>query len=81
MSERNRAIFNDGVLKPVEPIEAKNGDVFEFVRVNAAQTGQPRSDAAKILSEIAQRFKDTNLPADVSTNHDHYLYGAKKKGE
>ena len=66
----------EGVVVLDDGSTIQEGTVVE-VRI----IGEPRD--APTLAEI---FKDVagkavGLPADMSENHDHYLYGVSKKGQ
>ena len=50
----------------------------KVAELEAAYPGQPRTGWGAALLEIAGSADD--LPADLSINHDHYLYGAPKEG-
>ncbi len=61
----------DGTLVEVRPVKTKKPAVKP-----RKTKGTPRSLADRLRSVIG---KATNLPADFSVNHDHYLYGLPKK--
>ena len=51
--------------------------VQEKVRELEAALHQPKTAWGKALLEVAGTADD--LPADLSVNHDHYLYGTSKR--
>lgn len=58
--------------------EDKQLEVLKFVE----DIGQPRRSLLDIVREIEETIPDEvleKLPVDGSINHDHYLYGARKK--
>ena len=51
--------------------------VVDKVHELEAITSQPKTDWGRALKGIEGTADD--LPADLSVNHDHYLYGAQKR--
>ena len=77
------AIYDHGVLRPLEPLELPEG-ARVHLRVEE-QVEQRSTDASTDEPPtLLERLKDfvgvaPNLPADASVNLDHYLYGAPKR--
>ncbi len=49
----------------------------KLAELEAAASPEPQTGWGAALSEIAGSAED--LPADLSVNHDHYLYGTPKR--
>jgi hypothetical protein len=49
----------------------------KLAEMDTAPTGVPRTGWGVALLEVAGTADD--LPADISANHDHYLYGTPKR--
>lgn len=51
------------------------------VSIRAEPDGKPRETDRQTLFDVFQTFVGSidDLPADMSINHDHYLYGAPKR--
>jgi hypothetical protein len=60
-------------LDPVELQLVKQ----KLAELEAAASREPRTGWGAALLEIAGSAED--LPADLSINHDHYLYGTPKR--
>ncbi|MCL4516378.1 MAG: antitoxin family protein [Firmicutes bacterium] len=66
-----RAIYSDGVLRPLKPLDLKENEEVQLIiitRDDAALAKIQREAFAKITSE-----RHSGLP-DLSVNHDKYLY-------
>ena len=72
------AIYENGVLRPVKPLEIPENSELE-VTVVSAKPMNSKSTLAE-LAEIAYRYPDDpSAPTDGSMNLDHYLYGMPKR--
>ena len=72
------AIYENGVLKPIQPLPFK-----EHERVTLTVQRARRSLAEEIASRgraLPQEILD-RLPADGASQHDHYIYGTAKRPE
>ncbi|HSC45639.1 MAG TPA: hypothetical protein VLC94_07395 [Candidatus Acidoferrum sp.] len=52
--------------------------------LEVSESAEPPDTLLELVSSVTQRIPEKeweNLPADLSKNVDHYLYGAKKKRE
>ena len=74
MSQVIEAIFENGVFRPLKPLNLEEG-----ARVNLTITSinERMDDPAANLSDLAV---DTGIP-DLATNIDYYLYGLPKQSE
>lgn len=83
MSERIKAIFENGVFRPVEPVRLPEGArviVETEDDVRSAHTIDP-----KVVREVLEEIDRLPIEGiddgatDVARNHDKYLYGEKAK--
>jgi predicted DNA-binding antitoxin AbrB/MazE fold protein len=74
MSEAVEAIFENGVFRPLKPVDLAEG---ERVKLTVAAADESADDPAADLTDIAI---DTGIP-DLATNIDYYLYGLPKQSE
>jgi hypothetical protein len=73
MSETFSAHFDGRVIIPDQPVSLPIGQKLQL-RVEVT-TDQPNQ-----FADLAQFAADLpNSPGDLSTQHDHYLYGTTKK--
>lgn len=73
MPESVEAIYENGVFRPLQPVNLPEGE-----RVQLTVAADERvNDSAADFSDIAV---DTGIP-DLATNIDHYLYGLPKQKE
>ena len=83
------ATYEDGVLKPAQPLPLAE---HEKVRVTVEQQpAAPQSVAPKggpslgeLIAAMARALPPgalDNLPDDLAAEHDHYLYGTPKRGK
>ena len=77
MSTTVKAVYEDGVFKPKEPVSLEEHAEVEVViptltaRVIEADEGDP--SGWKAIDELIGCIK--GAPSDVAENHDKYLYG------
>lgn len=72
-----KAVYEDGVFKPMEPVK-----LAEHTEVEVSLPGKPQRDPDdptgwKALDQLVGIADDEGGPTDVSENHDEYLYGGK----
>jgi predicted DNA-binding antitoxin AbrB/MazE fold protein len=80
------ATFEAGVFRPLGPVALPEGSEVELHVVPAAEkqaspVSEPMSiedRLAQIAAEIPQEDWDS-LPADLSDNLDHYIYGTDRE--
>lgn len=53
-------------------------EVEMFIR-NLKKKAKKSSKSLSLLSDLAEYAIEDDLPADLSEQHDHYLYGVSKK--
>lgn len=72
------AVYENGVLKPAEPLPFKEHEKLIVTVVPARQslTEQIAARARTLPQETLDR-----LPADGASQHDHYIYGTPKRPE
>ncbi len=70
------AVFDGEVLKPVKPVDLKVGRRYVLTVELKQEATDVEKDPAFDLSSLAVK---TNI-SDLSTEHDHYLYGMPKRG-
>ena len=79
------AIYDHGVLRPVEPLALPEGARVRLRVEEENGAEQPSAKPAEAeLPTLLERMKDfvgtvDNLPPDSSVNLDHYLYGTPKR--
>jgi predicted DNA-binding antitoxin AbrB/MazE fold protein len=72
------AVYEDGVLKPVQPLPLQ-----EHEKVSVTVEPKQPSLAERIVAlarELPEEVVDA-WPTDGASQHDHYLYGAPKRPE
>jgi predicted DNA-binding antitoxin AbrB/MazE fold protein len=74
MSKAVEAVFENGVFRPLRPVELEEG---ERVQLTVTSTSDRADDPAADFSDIVV---DSGIP-DLATNIDHYLYGLPKQSE
>ena len=72
------AVYENGVLKPAEPLPLQE---HEQVRVTVEPARPPIWERILALTADAPPEELAKLPADGAAQLDHYLYGAAKKPE
>ena len=84
MSLRLRAEYTNGSLKPLEPLDLKEGTVvtlyIEEQDQNKRQVHSALATADRIRQSAPADIWD-NLPTDGAKNYGHYLYGHPKEEE
>ena len=82
MALRLKAEYINGLLKPLEPLDLKEGAVVTLYIEEQGQ-GQVHSALATAdrIRESAPAEIWDNLPTDGAKNYRHYLYGHPKEEE
>ena len=82
------ATYSDGVFKPLAPISLPEGSEVELRIIapnemaSVNQVNEPRGNIEERLTQIAgqlPRQEWDSLPADLSDQLDHYLYGTPQE--
>ena len=75
-----KAIYEDGVFKPEEPVSLEEKTHVE-VLIPAPLPPADDDDPTgwKAIDSLIGISDDPGMPTDIAVNHDHYLYGAPKK--
>jgi predicted DNA-binding antitoxin AbrB/MazE fold protein len=72
------AVYENGVLKPSEPLPFKEHEKVSVTVV--AARGSLAAQIAGRASALPQETLD-RLPADGASQHDHHIYGTPKRPE
>jgi predicted DNA-binding antitoxin AbrB/MazE fold protein len=72
------ATYEDGVLKPAEPLALAE---HQKVRVTVEPSRPPIWELAVALTADAPPEELEKPPIDGASQHDHYLYGVPKRPE
>lgn len=73
MTTAVKAIYENGVFKPKEPVKLQEKTEVEVLIPSEPSQINDDPTGWKAIDEIIGCIKDA--PADVSENHDRYLYG------
>jgi predicted DNA-binding antitoxin AbrB/MazE fold protein len=84
MTQHLRAIYEDGVFRPLEPVFLKDHqevtlvlEITESLQGNEAASLSIWEFAAELARDVPAEEWST-LPSDGATELDHYLYGPNK---
>jgi predicted DNA-binding antitoxin AbrB/MazE fold protein len=72
-----KAIYEDGVFKPTEPVQLQERTEVEVLIPSPATTDDDDPTGWKTAEELIGCVKDA--PTDMAENHDFYLYGRPRK--
>ncbi len=78
MSITVEAVYENGVLKPVQPLPLKE---HETVRVTVEQEQPSLAERIVARARALPPGALDALPDDLAAEHDHYLYGTPKRSE
>jgi len=84
MSQHLKAVYEHGVFRPLEPVWLHEHQEVTLVLetadvVDGAEEEKPIWEvAADLVRDIPDDVLST-VPTDGAAQHDHYLYGAKKR--
>jgi len=70
------AIFDGEVLRPQEPLTLTPNHHYSITIDEPTPEAPDTEDAWSVLRSLAGSYDG---PADWSTEHDHYIYGAEKR--
>ena len=71
------AIIKEGKIVPTEPLSFADGTEVTITPLEQELKDQDPTNVAELFRKFVGVID--NLPSDLSTNHDHYLYGVPKK--
>jgi len=66
--------------KVIVPDEAVDLPLDRPLLVKVETPGDPNPAGESALNWLVENAVDDELPADLSAEHDHYLYGTPKRG-
>ena len=72
------AVYENGVLKPVQPLPLKE---HEAVRVTVEEKQPSLAERIVALAQALPPEVVDAWPTDGASQHDHYLYGTPKRPE
>ena len=72
-----KAIYEDGVFKPTEPVELQEKTEVEVLIPSPAPADDDDPTGWKTAEELIGCVKDA--PPDMAENHDFYLYGRPRR--
>jgi predicted DNA-binding antitoxin AbrB/MazE fold protein len=74
MSERIKAVYENGVFKPIEAVTVTEGEVVDLIFSRSQEKRSP-FDIVRSIAEAGAADPSLNAPSDLSTHHDKYIYG------
>jgi len=77
-----KGIFQNGVARPSEPVEERNGQpvIITFLDEESTRKAPAVDDEAwDTLTQLVEDCAVETGVADLAHQHDHYLYGKPKK--
>jgi predicted DNA-binding antitoxin AbrB/MazE fold protein len=77
MTTAVKAIYEDGVFKPKEPVELEERTEVEILIPSRAEQNDGDPTGWKAAEELIGFIKDA--PPDMAENHDYYLYGRPRE--
>jgi predicted DNA-binding antitoxin AbrB/MazE fold protein len=78
MSITVEAVYENGVLKPTEPLPFKE---HEKLTVTVVPTRQSLAEQIAARARALPQETLDRLPVDGASQHDHYIYGTPKRPE
>ena len=86
MTQYLKAVYEDGVFRPLEPVQLKEHQEVTLVLKTTGESAGPRAEGKPIWEVAAELVRDipedvlNSVPTDGAARHDHYLYDAYKRG-
>ena len=77
MTTAVKAIYEDGVFKPMEKVDLREKTEVEVLIPSPAPADDDPT-GWKAIDRLIGIADDEGGPTDVSENHDEYLYGSKR---
>jgi predicted DNA-binding antitoxin AbrB/MazE fold protein len=78
MTTAVKAVYEDGVFKPKEPLQLEDRTEVEVLIPVRAGADERDPTGWKAIDQLIGIADDEDGPTDVSENHDEYLYGSKR---
>lgn len=85
MTQQLKAVFEDGVFRPLEPVQLEeHQEVTLVLEIPEKSAGRPAEDmpiwevAAELVCDIPEDVLNS-IPTDGAAQHDHYLYAVDKR--
>ncbi|MGA9347462.1 MAG: hypothetical protein WBW48_01495 [Anaerolineae bacterium] len=78
-----RGVFQNGVVRPIQPVEASDGQSVIITFLDEVVTSPERSVDESAWDALAQLVEECAVETgitDLAHQHDHYLYNKPKKG-
>jgi hypothetical protein len=72
------AHYDGRVIVPDEPVDLLPNQAL-IVRIEAKNVDEPRTRESALAWLVANASDSTDVPSDLSHQHDHYLYGTPKR--
>jgi hypothetical protein len=77
MTRRITAVFDGKVLRPDQPVDLVENRHYTVTISEAIPDDRTGADAWELLDQATGSLE---APHDWAEEHDHYLYGAQKRG-
>jgi predicted DNA-binding antitoxin AbrB/MazE fold protein len=84
VSQHLKAVYEDGVFRPLEPVRLPEHQEVTLVLETAGSEGGAAEEkpiwevAADLVRDLPEDAL-SSLPTDAAAQHDHYLYAAPKR--
>ena len=85
MTQHLKAVYEDGVFRPLEPVQLKEYQEVTLVLETTEESAGPPAEDKPIWEVAAELVRDipedvlSSVPTDGAAQHDHYLYAADKR--
>ena len=85
MTQHLRAVYEDGVFRPLEPVQLEEHQQVNLVLETTDESASGTSEHKPIWEVAAELVRDipedvlSSVATDGAAQHDHYLYGAPKR--
>lgn len=74
MTKQIEAVYENGVLRPAQPIELAEGEHLDLILITRDATGSQNGTASKSLAEIAALPLEGSSDGFSGSEHDEVLY-------
>lgn len=78
-----KGVFQDGVAKPIDVVEGRDGQVVIITFLEEKETPQElvteQDGDWDVLSQLIEECRMSTGVSDLAHQHDHYLYGTAKR--